>query len=136
VFPLSTLTYIKIAAAVLAGAVLCYSGYHIGHSEYVTYKKEVAEASKKQEALNESLRKQQQLVTKGKDEDYNSKISLIKQYYANGVRNSSSNPMQSVSLTSSLADASTKYNVLAADCAETTQQLITLQEWIKAQMGL
>ena len=72
-----------------------------------------------------------------RDSEYDAKLALIRQYYANGVRNNNgSNSMSGISSTSKLSDAITAYNQLASDCAATTLQVVTLQQWINEQMGI
>ena len=56
-------------------------------------------------------------------------------YYANGVRNNNgASTVSGISSTSKLSDAIAAYNQLAADCAATTLQTVTLQQWITEQM--
>ena len=54
---------------------------------------------------------------------------------ANGVRNNNgSGAVSGISSTTKLSDAIAAYNQLAADCAATTLQTVTLQQWITEQM--
>ena len=89
-----------------------------------------------QEAKVESIQKQHELVTKGIQNEYDAKLALLRQYYANGVRQPSASKVSGISPTSSSADAITAYNILAGQCAETTQQLVSLQKWLNEQIGI
>jgi len=60
----------------------------------------------------------------------------LRQYYANGVRQSGTSPMSGISSTSKLSDAIAAYNQLASDCAATTLQAVTLQQWITEQLSI
>ena len=74
--------YAKLA---ILGAVLSIafgSGWWLGYSRYVEYKKSVEIAAKIQEAKVESITKQQALVTKGIENEYEAKLNLLRQYYA------------------------------------------------------
>jgi len=44
--------------------------------------------------------------------------------------------MSSISTTSKLSDAISAYNQLASDCAATTLQAVTLQQWINEQIAI
>ena len=128
--------YVKITILAVAVSVVFGSGYWAGYSKYVAYKKEVEIAVKAQEAKVESIQKQHELVTKGIQDEYDAKLSLIRNYYANGVRSPSASSLPNLSNTAKLFDASTAYNELAGNCAQTTLQLVELQKWINEQIGI
>ena len=128
--------YVKITILAVAVSVVFGSGYWAGYSKYVAYKKEVEIAVKAQEAKVESIQKQHELVTKGISDEYDAKLSLIRQYYANGVRSPSTSGLSNFSDTTKFFDASTAYAELAGNCAQTTLQLVELQKWINEQMGI
>jgi hypothetical protein len=128
--------YAKLA---ILGAVLSIafgSGWWLGYSRYVEYKKSVEIAAKVQEAKVESIQKQHELVTKGIQDEYTAKLDLLRNYYANGVRQPHSSSLPTISNAASGLDAITAYNLLAGQCAETTQQIVSLQKWINEQMGI
>ena len=137
-FPLSVLTYVK---AGLFTVVLCsvfYFGYHIGNSKYVSLKQETELLAKAQEAQVESITKQQKLVTKGIQDEYEAKLSAIRNYYKSTSvwNNPSSNKVSGLSTAPSVTDVISAYNVLAGQCAETTAQVVELQKWINEQVGI
>jgi hypothetical protein len=128
--------YAKLA---IIGAILSVafgSGWWLGYSRYVEYKKSVEIAAKVQEAKVESIQKQQALVTKGIENEYNAKLALLRQYYANGVRQPNTSKLPTISNATSGLDAVTAYNLLAGQCSETTQQIVSLQQWLHEQMGI
>jgi hypothetical protein len=128
--------YAKLA---IIGAILSVafgSGWWMGYSRYIEYKKSVEIAAKAQEAHVESIQKQHQLVTKGVQDEYDAKLALIRQYYANGVRSPSSSSVSNLSDTTKLFDASTAYNQLVGNCAQTTLMLTELQKWINEVTGV
>ena len=136
--PLSVLTYVK---AGLFTVVLCsvfYFGYHIGNSKYVSLKQETELLAKAQEAQVESITKQQTLVTKGIQDEYEAKLSAIRNYYKSTSvwNNPSSSKVSGLSTAPSVTDVVTAYNVLAGQCAETTAQVVELQKWINEQVGI
>jgi len=132
IFPISTYIYAALFALAVAG--FGYGRYQ--HNALVEYKAEVKAVAEKQKAHIESITKQQLLVTKGIEKEYDAKLTLLRNYYANGVRNTSSGAMPANGTTTFPIDAVTTYNLLAGQCAETTQQLVSLQEWLNQQIGI
>ena len=128
--------YAKLA--IIAGVVIAIfgSGFWLGNSRYVRYKAEVENTAKAQEAHVESITKQHALVTRGIQDEYDAKLSLLRTYYANGVRQPSSSKVSGISPTTSSADAIAAYNELVGNCAQTTLMLVELQKWINEQVGI
>jgi uncharacterized protein YdgA (DUF945 family) len=128
--------YVKISIIAGICAVVFGSCWWMGYSRYIEYKKQVEIAAKTQEAKVESIQKQHELVTKGISDEFDAKLSLIRQYYSNGVRQPSTSSVSSISSTASIANASTAYAELAGNCAQTTLQLIELQKWYMEVAGI
>jgi hypothetical protein len=106
------------------------SGFWLGNSRYVRYKAEVEVAAKAQEAKVESIQQQHELVKKGIQDEYDAKLSLLRQYYSNGVRQPDPSKLSGISTTAAISNATTAYNQLAGQCAETTLMLVELQKWL------
>lgn len=130
-FPLPISFYIYAGLSLLAIAGLGYGRYE--HNALSDYKTEIAVIAEKQKMINESVVKQQDLVSKASKENYEAKLSALKSYYG-GLHNSSSGSMPTLSNPSSTANGSTSDQLLA--CAYTTQQLVSLQEWINQQIEI
>jgi hypothetical protein len=128
--------YAKLAIIGVILSIAFGSGWWMGYSRYIEYKKSVEIAAKAQEEKVKSIRSQQELVTKGIEKEYEAKLSLLRQYYANGVRQPNTSKLPTFSNATSGLDAVTAYNLLAGQCAEATQQLVSLQEWTKEQIGI
>jgi len=129
--------YIKIGLSILFICGVFFAGWHTRDRDFTIYKDQVRIAAEKQQAENESIKKQQEITTKGIQNEYDAKLALLRQYYANGVRRpTSTGAMSGISSTTSLADAIAAYNVLAGQCAETTLQTVTLQKWLTEQMSI
>ena len=136
-FPLSVLTYVKIGAGTILLLICFFSVWSIRNNDYMAFKKEVELAAKAQEAHVESIQKQHALVTKGIANEYDAKIAALRNYYkSTSVWNSNGSQVSGLSTSPKSVDVVTAYNVLAGQCAETTQQVISLQEWINAQIGI
>ena len=126
--------YAKLA---IIGAVLSAafgSGWWMGYSRYVEYKKAVEIAAKVQEAKVESITKQQALVTKGIENEYEAKLSAIRNYYkSTSVWNNNASKVSGISAAPSATDVIASYNLLAGQCSEATLMLVELQNWIRQQ---
>ena len=122
--------YAKISLLGGLCLILFGSGYWMGYSRYIEYKKSVEIQVKTQEAKVESIQKQHELVKKATEDEYTAKLALLRQYYANGVRQPSSSNLPGISLTKQIADGTAAYNVLAGQCSQTTLMLTELQKFI------
>ena len=112
------------------------AGFYVEHLRFANYQEEVQAIAQKQEEHNESIKKQHELVTKGIQDEYDAKLSLLRQYYSNGVRQPSSSSMPNISTATAISNANTAYAELAANCAQTTLMLVELQKWINEQIGI
>ena len=135
-FPLSVTQYVQFGICAIALLFSAYLGYSYEHSRFMAFKQKVESVARIQEAKIESIQKQQTLVNQGIEKEYNAKLSLLRNYYASGMHNTSSGKLPSNGTTPVSFDAVTAYNLLAGQCAETTQQLVSLQEWLNAQVGI
>ena len=117
----------------LAGAGF---GWYFPHTALVEYKASVKATAQAQEEKVKSIREHQELVTKGIQDEYDAKLALIRQYYANGVRQPSISTVSNLSDTTKLFNATTAYNELAGNCAQTTLMLVELQKWVAEQYGI
>ena len=130
--------YVKISLLGGLCLILFGSGYWMGYSKYLNYKTEIEIVSKTQEAKVESIQKQHELVTKGIANEYEAKLTALRNYYKSTSvwNNPSSSKVSSISTAPTVADVATAYNLLAGQCAATTQQVISLQDWINAQIDI
>ena len=129
------LQLIKYALGVLAVLFAGYLGYSFEHSRFVAYRGEVNALAFAQEAKNKEVIKEQALINKGISNEYQAKLVAIKSMYS-GMHNTSSNSMPSVSNTTSSIDGTPTDPQFIEKCAMTTQQVESLQSWIREQVGL
>jgi hypothetical protein len=130
--------YAKLAILGAICAAVFGSGWWVGYSKYLDFKKEVEVTARLQEEKVKSIRSQQELVTKGIENEYEAKIAALRNYYKSTSvwNNSSSSKVSGISAAPSATDVITAYNILAGSCAETTQQLVSLQSWLNEQIGV
>jgi len=127
--------YAKLGIAAFLLITAFASGWGLRNRDFKEYKVEVENAAKAQEAHVESIKKQQEITTKGIEKEYEAKLNLLRNYYANGVRQPNTSKLPANGNTALNIDDFTA-NGLLVKCAETTQQLVSLQEWLNAQMGI
>jgi len=130
--------YIKIGLVIIVLFGFFSAGWSVRNRDFMDYKKGVEIAAKEQEAKVESIQKQHELVTKGISDEYDAKLTAVRNYYKSTSvwNNNGGSKTSGLSTAPSAADVATAYNLLAEQCAETTQQLVSLQEWINAQIGI
>jgi len=129
------ISYVKIGAYILLILSVFAYGWHVRDLDYMAYKKEVEATAKAQEAKTESIQKQHELVTKGISDEYDAKLSLIRQYYANGVRSPSTSGLSSPANATQPTSIEPAHNLLA-ECAQTTLMLTELQRWYLEVLGV
>ena len=130
--------YVKVAIGSGLLLISFFSGWYVRNLDYKAYKQAVEFTAKTQEAKVESITKQHALVTKGITNEYEAKLSAIRNYYKSTSvwNNPSSSKVSGLSTAPTVADVATAYNLLAGQCAATTQQLVSLQEWTNQQIGI
>lgn len=121
--------YIAIGVAVLGlFGVGYYKGYSAEKERFDAFKAELSAQAKAQELINQSTKKQQDIIGKSIRSEYEAKLSALNSYYR-GMRQPSTNSLPTLpSATSSIDGKATN---LELACSHTTQQLVSLQDWIK-----
>jgi hypothetical protein len=132
-FPLPTLTLIKIGAATAALLFAYWLGYSREHEKFLQFQSDVAAVGRAQEQVNRAVIAQHDTISQGIKDEYEARLSALNNYYSERVRNSnsSSGNVPSVSKPAACPDAAPANTVPAGQCAETTLQLIQLQKWIE-----
>ena len=129
------LQLIKYSLGVLAILFAGYLGYRFEHSRFVDYRSKIDALALTQEAKNKEIVKEQALINKGISNEYQAKLTAIKSMYG-GMHNTSSSSMSPISNTPSSIDGTSSDPQFIEKCAMTTQQLESIQSWIREQTGL
>ena len=129
------INYVKISFLAGLCVVIFGSGWWMGYSRYIEYKKSIEIAAKEQEAKVESIQAQHELINQGIKNEYEGKLAAVKSFYSRVQLNPSSGSMSGISPAPKGTDAETAYPILAGQCAETTLQVNLWQGWAK-QNGL
>ena len=129
--------YMAIGAVVLFLAGFG-SGWKYEHGRFMDFKTAVEVVAVQQEAKVDSIKKQQELVTKGIKDEHEAKLNAVRNYYkSTSVWNSASgSKVPGISPAPGAADVIASYNELAGRCAETTLMLVDLQKWLNEQVGI
>lgn len=134
--PYVILAGVLIVIAAFSGGY--YKGYSAEHEKFIAFQEQAKAIAKTQEAKNESIVKQNELVTDGIKNEYEAKLVALRSYYAKRVQqpSASSGNVSGVSGSSAAANGYTSDPEFVGRCAETTAQLISLQDWVKKQMSV
>jgi hypothetical protein len=121
--------YVKVIILGLLISIAAFGGWYMEHLRFNEYKVRVESLGKEAEIKNQAIQSEHQQAIKVLQDEHDAKLSLIRQYYANGVRNPSSSTVSNISNSTRLSEAITAYNELAGKCAETTLQVTEWQKW-------
>lgn len=112
------------------------AGFYIEHLRFADFKNEVEIVAQKQQIETKAKIKEQEIINVNVKKTYQANIDNIHTFYS-GLHNASSGSM-SYNADSTIAINGKAINVLlvAEQCAQTTQQLISLQDWLNQQVGL
>ncbi|RPJ55293.1 MAG: hypothetical protein EHM12_12490 [Dehalococcoidia bacterium] len=111
----------KIAGVVLFVVFVFGAGYYKGYQKLSEYKTQ-------QEMLNEQIVKRQDIITEGIKNEYKANIDRLRRTYGRVQHNGTT----TVTVPSKGTDGASSNLLL--DCAITTQQLVSLQDWMTQQL--
>ena len=112
--------FVRIISAILLLLAIFGAGYYKGYEKLSEYKKE-------QQIINEQIVKRQDIITEGIKNEYKANVDRLRVTYG-GLHNSTATSTNSAKGTN---EASSN---LLLDCAITTQQLVSLQDWMTQQL--
>ena len=107
-----------------------YQGYSAEKERFDAFKSELEASALAQEKINQQIEQKNKLIATNIKSEYETKIIALRNYYANGLRYTDSNKLPS--LPNSTKGVNGEATDLPLACAYTTQQLVSLQDWITA----
>jgi len=129
---LSGQVYIYLAVA-LGGFS---AGFYVEHLRFADFESKVALEAQKQIDANTARKKEQEIINDNVKKTYEANVSNIHYFYSS-LHNASSGSMSyNANATATINGKAVDILLVAEQCAQTTQQLITLQDWINQQLGL
>lgn len=125
----------KVIGIIGLVAVLFGTGYYRGYSaekqRFDAFKTELEASAKAQEKINQQIEQKNKLIADNSKREYEAKIVALRHYY-DRLRHPDTNKLPSAAITAHRVDEKATDPVFIGQCAETTLQLISLQDWVTA----
>ena len=111
-------------------------GFYVEHLRFADFRDQVKIVAEKQQAETDAKIKEQEIINENIKQTYEARLTSIHSFYS-GMLNSRSGVVSSDPNATITVNGET-HNVLlvAEQCAQTTEQLMTLQEWVNQQVNL
>jgi hypothetical protein len=123
----------KVIGIIGLVAVLFGTGYYKGYASekkrFDAFKSELEASAKAQDKINQQIEQKNKLIADNSKREYEAKIVALRHYY-DRLRHSDTNKLPSATITAHRVDEKTTDPVFIGQCAETTLQLVSLQDWI------
>ena len=126
--PLQKIGLYAVLVALVFGAGY-YKGFSHERDRFVAFKTELEAKAKAQDMLNKAAEQKNKLIAENVKNEYEARLAALRNYYV-GLRHTNSNKMPSVSNSTHRVDEATTDPIFIGQCAATTLQLISLQNWI------
>jgi len=112
------------------------AGFYVEHLRFADFRDQVKIVAEKQQAETDAKIKEQEIINENIKQTYEARLTSIHTFYT-GMLNSRSGVVSSDPNATITINGET-HNVLlvAEQCAQTTEQLMTLQEWVNQQVNL
>jgi hypothetical protein len=112
------------------------AGFYVEHLRFVQFQDEVKIVAEKQIAENKAVKKEQEIINDNVKKTYQANIDNIHTFYGS-LHNTSSGAMSyNANSTITINGKAVDVLLVAEQCAQTTQQVIALQDWINQMAGL
>ena len=125
----------KVIGIIGLVAVLFGTGYYRGYSaekkRFDAFKTELEASAKAQEKINKQIEQKNKLIADNSKREYEAKIVALRNYY-DRMRHPDTNKLPSAAIAAHRVDEKATDPIFIGQCAETTLQLISLQDWVTA----
>jgi hypothetical protein len=125
----------KIIGIIGLVAVLFGTGYYRGYSaekkRFDAFKTELEASAKAQEKINKQIEQKNKLIADNSKREYEAKIVALRHYY-DRLRHPDTNKLPSAAIAAHRVDETATDPIFIGQCAETTLQLVSLQDWVTA----
>ena len=113
------------------------AGFYVEHLRFSDYRQEVQIAGEKQQAETAAKIKEQEIINENIKQTYEARLTSIHSFYS-GMLDSRTRNLSASDPNATITINGETHNVLlvAEQCAQTTEQLMTLQEWVNQQVNL
>jgi len=113
------------------------AGFYVEHLRFSDYRQEVQIAGEKQQAETAAKIKEQEIINENIKQTYEARLTSIHTFYT-GMLDSRTRNLSASDPNATITINGETHNLLlvAEQCAQTTEQLMTLQEWVNQQVNL
>ena len=113
------------------------AGFYVEHLRFSDYRQEVQIAGEKQQAETAAKIKEQEIINENIKQTYEARLTSIHTFYT-GMLDSRTRNLSASDPNATITINGQTHNLLlvAEQCAQTTEQLMTLQEWVNQQVNL
>ena len=112
------------------------AGYYVEHLRFVDFKQEVQIAREKQQAETAAKIKEQEIINENIKQTYEARLTSIHSFYSGMLDSRSSIVSSDPNATITINGQTHNLLLVAEQCAQTTEQLMTLQDWVNQQIAL
>ena len=112
------------------------AGFYVEHLRFVDYKQEVQLVAEKQQAETDAKIKEQEIINENIKQTYEARLTSIHTFYSRMLDSRSGVVSSDPSATITVNGETHNVLLVAEQCAQTTEQLMTLQEWVNQQVNL
>ena len=112
------------------------AGYYVEHLRFMDFKQEVQIAGEKQQAETASKIKEQEIINENIKQTYEARLTSIHSFYSGMLDTRSGVVSSDPNATITINGQTHNLLLVAEQCAQTTEQLMTLQDWVNQQIAL
>ena len=125
----------KIGIAAVLVAVIFFAGYYKGFSgerdRFNAFKSELEAKAKAQDIINKATEEKNKLIADNVRTEYEAKLIALRNYYSKRMLDNNPNQLPTKPDPTYRVNEATTDPIFIGQCAETTLQLISLQDWIR-----
>jgi hypothetical protein len=128
-------TYFKVILLIGLVCGIFFAGWHTRDRDFTIYKDQVRIAAEKQQAQTDAKIKEQELINENIKQTYEARLTSIHSFYS-GMLDSRSSIVSNPNATITINGETHNFVDVASQCATTTEQLRTLQEWVRDEVEI
>ena len=113
------------------------AGFYLEHLRFFNYQQEVKIAGEKQQLETAAKIKEQEIINDNVKQTYEARLTSINAFYS-GLHNNGSSSLSASDPKATITINGETHNLLlvAEQCAITTSQLVSLQDWVNQQVNV
>jgi len=112
------------------------AGFYVEHLRFVDYKQAVQLVAEKQQAETDAKIKEQEIINENIKQTYEARLTSIHTFYSRMLDSRSGVVSSDPNATITVNGETHNVLLVAEQCAQTTEQLMTLQDWVNQQVNL